>query len=273
MSDYWIWWIAAAVLVGAELLTGTFYLLAVGVARRRRRRRRVAGRGAAGAVRGRRRARRRADDRRAPLAAARGRCRRRSRARRRPGGAGRDWNADGTARVAYRGSKWDAELAAPDTPRAETMYIVATRGSMLVLSDRPPARDAARTDGGARHVDRLVAVHARAVRRRGHRHRQGDPRRAAAARAGRRAAGPLLRGAGAGPQFRHPVRRPRRLPARPARDPARRAEPDLHHQGQHAAAGRRHPLLPGHRPQARVVRLEQLHASRSRSSRRRRCAA
>ena len=32
MSSYWIWWIVAAVLVGAELITGTFYLLAVGVA-------------------------------------------------------------------------------------------------------------------------------------------------------------------------------------------------------------------------------------------------
>ena len=32
MADYWIWWILAAILVGAELMTGTFYLLAVGVA-------------------------------------------------------------------------------------------------------------------------------------------------------------------------------------------------------------------------------------------------
>ena len=32
MNGYWVWWIAAVVLVAAELLTGTFYLLAVGVA-------------------------------------------------------------------------------------------------------------------------------------------------------------------------------------------------------------------------------------------------
>src|SRR6266446_5476918 len=32
MSAYWIWWIAAAALVAAELLTGTFYLLVVGIA-------------------------------------------------------------------------------------------------------------------------------------------------------------------------------------------------------------------------------------------------
>ena len=31
MSAYWMWWIAAAALVAAELLTGTFYLLVVGV--------------------------------------------------------------------------------------------------------------------------------------------------------------------------------------------------------------------------------------------------
>src|SRR4029453_15507009 len=32
MSGQWIWWIAAAILIGAELVTGTFYLLAIGVA-------------------------------------------------------------------------------------------------------------------------------------------------------------------------------------------------------------------------------------------------
>jgi membrane protein implicated in regulation of membrane protease activity len=51
----------------------------------------------------------------------------------------RTWNPDGTARVAYRGADWDAELVATDTPRAETMYIVATRANTLVLSDRKPS--------------------------------------------------------------------------------------------------------------------------------------
>lgn len=32
MAAYWIWWIAAAALIAAELLTGTFYLLVVGLA-------------------------------------------------------------------------------------------------------------------------------------------------------------------------------------------------------------------------------------------------
>ncbi len=116
-------------------------------------------------------------------------------------------------------------------------------------------------------MDRLVSVHRRAVRRRDHHHRQGDPGRAAAARARHRAARALLCGAGARPQFRDSVRRPRRVQARPARNPVRRAEPDLHHQGQHAAAGRRHSLLPGDRPEARILRLLQLpgrdHAARA----------
>src|SRR4029079_14239863 len=32
MTDYGMWWILATILVGAELVTGTFYLLAVGIA-------------------------------------------------------------------------------------------------------------------------------------------------------------------------------------------------------------------------------------------------
>jgi membrane protein implicated in regulation of membrane protease activity len=139
MSVEWVWWISAALLVGAELVTGTFYLLAVGIA--------VALGGvaafasfAAGAVRGRRRPRRRADDRRAQGCG--------SRAPRRPRKPSLDvgqsvrvetWNSDGTARVNYRGTNWDAELAAPDVPHAATMYIVATRGSRLILSDRRPS--------------------------------------------------------------------------------------------------------------------------------------
>lgn len=31
MEDYWVWWLAAVTLVIAEMLTGTFYLLAVAV--------------------------------------------------------------------------------------------------------------------------------------------------------------------------------------------------------------------------------------------------
>ena len=31
MNVYWIWWIAATLLIGAELLSGTFYLRAIGL--------------------------------------------------------------------------------------------------------------------------------------------------------------------------------------------------------------------------------------------------
>jgi hypothetical protein len=33
----------------------------------------------------------------------------------------------------YRGTRWNGVLAQPETPRRHTMYIVATRGSTLVL--------------------------------------------------------------------------------------------------------------------------------------------
>ena len=41
---------------------------------------------------------------------------------------------DGTARVEYRGTQWDAEMAAGEGTRAETMYIVGVRGSTLVIA-------------------------------------------------------------------------------------------------------------------------------------------
>lgn len=140
MGWQWIWWIAAAVLIGAELVTGTFYLLAVGAAA-------VAGGlaawwgadlatqflvgGGLAVV--------------LTVAAHRWRLRHTM-----PAATAQDsldvgqtvhvesWNEDGTARVAYRGTSWDAELASPSVPRVGTLYIVATRGSVLVLSDRRP---------------------------------------------------------------------------------------------------------------------------------------
>jgi len=136
VSDVWTWWIAAALLVGAELLTGTYYLLAVGLA--------LAFGGVAawlGAT--------------SPVqftvaavagvlltaAAHQWRSRRALPPRDPPLDVGQavhvqGWNPDGTARVAYRGTQWTAELATPDTPRADTMYIVAMRGSVLVVADR-----------------------------------------------------------------------------------------------------------------------------------------
>jgi len=139
MDAYWKWWIVAAALIAAELLSGTFYLLVIGVA--------VACGGVAAWLGW--------DAAYQVLTASilgvagvamlekwkRGRGRT-------PAQPALDvgqmvkvqkWGPDRTARVSYRGSTWDAELASPDTPRAETMYIVDTRGSVLILSDRRSA--------------------------------------------------------------------------------------------------------------------------------------
>lgn len=138
MTDYWLWWILAALLVGAELVTGTFYLLAVGIA---------FAFGGAAALAG----------ASTPLQwltagvlvvigtviAHRWRARH-GEPSPQPGlDIGQRvrvdaWHADGTARVDYRGTQWDAVLAASETPRRHTMYIVATRGSTLVLGAEQP---------------------------------------------------------------------------------------------------------------------------------------
>jgi len=46
------------------------------------------------------------------------------------------WNDNGSARVFYRGAEWDAELEAADTPHEATLYIKAVQGSSLVLTHR-----------------------------------------------------------------------------------------------------------------------------------------
>lgn len=139
MTVYWIWWVAAAILIVAELLAGTFYLLVMGVA--------VACAGVAAVlgaslpmqwlVAGVLAA--------AGIVALRRWKRRTEHAR--PAQQSLDigapvqvltWGSDRTARVAYRGTRWDAELASPDTPKAETMYIADMRGSVLILADRRP---------------------------------------------------------------------------------------------------------------------------------------
>jgi membrane protein implicated in regulation of membrane protease activity len=139
MTGYWLWWIAAALLIGAELLIGTFYLLAVGLAMVFGGVAAWLGAGAAvqfvvagvlGIA--------------LTMAAHRWRVRRGLPPAQPPFDIGQivrveHWNPDGTARVAHRGSTWDAALESPAVARAETLYIVAMRGSVLVLSDRRPA--------------------------------------------------------------------------------------------------------------------------------------
>ena len=46
------------------------------------------------------------------------------------------WHDNGTARVFYRGAEWDAEPESADTPHDETLYIEAVQGSGLVLTHR-----------------------------------------------------------------------------------------------------------------------------------------
>ncbi len=138
VAAYWIWWVLACVLVGAELFTGTFYLLAVGAAFA------IGGiaawlgastpaqllTGGVLAVLG-------------TAAAHRWRRRHATPAPQTGLDVGQEvqvlaWNDNGTARVNYRGTQWDAAVASPTDKRAQTMYIVDTRGSTLVIApDRP----------------------------------------------------------------------------------------------------------------------------------------
>ena len=133
MASHWVLWVLGVVLIGAELVTGTFYLLAVGIAF-------VLGGVAAWlgasvelqfviaavlAVIG-------------TWAAHRWRTRHGPAAHDVPLDVGQPvqvqvWHPDGTARVSYRGTQWNAELARPGAPREQTMYIVGTRGSTLLL--------------------------------------------------------------------------------------------------------------------------------------------
>jgi membrane protein implicated in regulation of membrane protease activity len=138
MAQYWVWWVLAAVLVGTELFTGTFYLLAVGVAFA------LGGLAAwlgaelpaqlliagAFAVAG-------------TVAAHQWRQRRALPLPQSGLDVGQEvqvlaWHDNGTARVNYRGTQWDAQVASPQTPRAQTMYIVDTRGSTLIIAPVKP---------------------------------------------------------------------------------------------------------------------------------------
>jgi membrane protein implicated in regulation of membrane protease activity len=138
MDAHWVWWVIAAILIGAELVTGTYYLFALGVAAALGGAFAFAGAGmqmqfAAAGILGvvatvvahQWRVRHTPDEQPAldigqPVQV-------------------RHWRGDGTLRVAYRGSEWDAELASPVASRDAPLFIVAMRGSVLMLSDRRPA--------------------------------------------------------------------------------------------------------------------------------------
>lgn len=138
MFEYWVWWVLAAVLIGVELTIGTFYLLAVGFAF-------IVGGvvawfgasaslqlavGGALSVVG-------------VVIAHQWRLRRALP----PPQASLDlgqtvrvqtWREDGSARVDYRGTQWDAEVVDPQGARHETMVIVGTRGSTLLIAEQHP---------------------------------------------------------------------------------------------------------------------------------------
>ena len=136
MAAYWIWWIIAGGLVVAELVTGTFFLAALGVAfgvgglaallgAGFEIQLVVAGAVAIGGI----------------FLAHRWRRRQAPQAQEPAFDIGQTvrvqaWNPDGTARVAYRGTLWQAEAAAADVPHGDTMVIVGVRGSTLVIADR-----------------------------------------------------------------------------------------------------------------------------------------
>jgi membrane protein implicated in regulation of membrane protease activity len=48
------------------------------------------------------------------------------------------WNDDGSARVTYRGAEWNAQLATSDTPRDTPLYIASMQGASLVLTHHKP---------------------------------------------------------------------------------------------------------------------------------------
>lgn len=138
LSSYIIWWIVAALLVGVELATGTFYLLAVGAA---------CAIGGMAAWLGLETWVQFAAASAASLVGVSAAHRWRTGGAQPPPMPGLDigqavkvieWRDNGTARVQYRGSYWDAELATPQTSRQESMVIEAMRGSVLIIAAPHP---------------------------------------------------------------------------------------------------------------------------------------
>ena len=134
MALHYLWWIAAAILVGVEMMTGTFYLLIVALAC-------VAGGlvaytgfdaswqwgvaavieviGTAAVVLWKKKF------------ATQPRLSNNLDVGQRVSVL--EWRDNDTARVSYRGTQWDAVLDSPATPKREHMVIMGMRGAQLVL--------------------------------------------------------------------------------------------------------------------------------------------
>ncbi len=140
MSAWVIWWVLALILIGIEMLSGTFYLLAIAVAF-------IAGGlvdflggsflvqfvttgvlGSAGCF----------------IAYYYQQANKEKHQTQIEFDLGQrvlvlTWNDDGSARVSYRGSQWNAIAATPQTPRNKEMVIVRVQGSTLVLDTNQEA--------------------------------------------------------------------------------------------------------------------------------------
>ena len=163
----------------------------------------------------------------------------------------------GLGRATARRASATAARLGVTLPRARragaraSMSSSPSQGNRLIVAPAAPLKPSAqpKASHGSCH---------RPGRHRRHLHLPDLQDRAAAERLGGRAPGQVRPHADAGPELRDALHRARGLQAFAEGNAARRAEPGLHHQGQHPAAGRRHHLLPGHRPDARQLRLEQL---------------
>jgi len=138
-----LWWVAAGMLVAAELATGTFYLLMVALG------------GAAGALAAHLGLGGTAQVVTAALVGGGATLAWHLRRGRAPGAApanaNRDvnldigervfvsaWNPDRSARVQYRGAQWTAQYGGPDTPAPGDHFIVAVEGNRLIVAPQSP---------------------------------------------------------------------------------------------------------------------------------------
>ncbi|OGT88352.1 MAG: hypothetical protein A2286_05065 [Gammaproteobacteria bacterium RIFOXYA12_FULL_61_12] len=138
MAAYVYWFLAGLVLVGLEMVTGTFYLLMLGIA---------LAIGGCAALLG------LGTPMQFTLAAIAGIAGtivlHKTRGLRPAGQTGQSldigqtvkvvaWRDNGTGRVYYRGAEWDAEPESHDMPRDGALYIKALRGSTLILTHHKP---------------------------------------------------------------------------------------------------------------------------------------
>lgn len=140
MAFYVYWFLLALALLALEMATGTFYMLVLGIA---------LGVGGVGALLG------LSLPLQLALSALTGIAGtvilRRARLSRPGAGPSQSldvgqpvqvmaWRDNGTARVYYRGAEWEAEPESADLSRDQTLYIAATRGSILILTQHKPQR-------------------------------------------------------------------------------------------------------------------------------------